>query len=313
MVSIIVPVYNVAQYLERCLDSLAGQTYRDVEIICVDDGSTDSSSALLDAYAERDERLVVVHKKNGGVSSARNEGLQRAAGRYVAFVDPDDTVELNMVELMMDALVQSGADFAVSGYWDCDENDVPQAYHGPTRVDKKLEGYQELTPMTIARRLPYSCMKMYRRSIIEQAGLRFDETIRIGEDYIFDLQYLMHSRTVYYVNEGLYHYCHRQDSCLGQCAAGRFSPERYKAMIRGRRKLFAQVPASPPGLTSAQWRTQVFCGVLEACKIAWAHCSMPAGIPLMLYGAVEALRSYLMSPKVATLSFVCRMLREKRI
>ena len=235
MVSVIVPVYNVAQYLERCLDSLAEQSYRDVEIICVDDGSTDSSPAILDAYAARECRLVVVHKKNGGVSSARNEGLRRATGQYVAFVDPDDTVEPGMAELMINALVQTGADFAVSGYWDCDENDVPLAYHGPTRVARKMEGCQELTPMTVARRLPYSCMKMYRRSIIERAGIRFDETIRIGEDYIFDLQYLMHCRTGYYINEGLYHYCHRLDSCLGQCASGRFSPERYKAMIRGRR------------------------------------------------------------------------------
>ena len=102
LVSVIVPVYNVAPYLEQCLDSIVNQTYRNLEIILVDDGSTDESGAICDRYAEQDSRIQVVHKENGGQSSARNVALDMMTGEWVLFVDSDDWIELNTLELLFE-------------------------------------------------------------------------------------------------------------------------------------------------------------------------------------------------------------------
>lgn len=111
-VSIIVPIYNKEKYLEKCLDSILGQTYRDLEIILVDDGSTDNSLAICQRYAEKDLRIKIYHKSNGGVSSARNLGLEKSTGKYISFVDPDDFIHSEFIEQLETMLVQSDAEIA---------------------------------------------------------------------------------------------------------------------------------------------------------------------------------------------------------
>lgn len=102
LVSVVVPVYNVSSYLEQCLDSVVNQTYKNLEIILVDDGSTDDSGAICDRYAEKDSRIQVIHKENGGLSSARNVGLERITGEWALFIDSDDWIELNTLELLFE-------------------------------------------------------------------------------------------------------------------------------------------------------------------------------------------------------------------
>ena len=115
MISILVPVYNVSKYLRQCLDSLVNQTIKDIEIICVDDGSTDSSHEILEEYAAADSRIVIVTKANGGLPSARNAGLDVAKGKYVGFVDGDDYVDTDMYRKMYNAAVANDADIVVCG------------------------------------------------------------------------------------------------------------------------------------------------------------------------------------------------------
>ena len=117
IVSIIVPVYNVEAYLQRCVDSILAQTFTDFELILVDDGSTDSSPAICDTYAARDARVIVIHKKNGGVSSARNEALDIIQGEYVAFCDSDDYWEANLIECTLGAMYAAQADCVHFGYY----------------------------------------------------------------------------------------------------------------------------------------------------------------------------------------------------
>ena len=121
MISVIVPVYNVEKYLRQCLDSVLAQTYRELEIILVDDGSTDGSGAICDEYATRDSRIKVVHQQNGGLSSARNAGLDLATGEYVAFVDSDDYIHETMLELLYQALVENNADTVICNFERVDE------------------------------------------------------------------------------------------------------------------------------------------------------------------------------------------------
>ena len=117
MISIIVPVYNVEPYLRKCLDSILDQTYRDLEILIIDDGSTDGSGAICDEYAGKDDRIKVFHTENNGLSAARNLGLSKAQGKFVGFVDSDDWIEPDMFGVMHTRLNKSGADMCVSGFW----------------------------------------------------------------------------------------------------------------------------------------------------------------------------------------------------
>lgn len=118
VVSIIVPVYKVEQYLDRCVESLVGQTFGDIEIILVDDGSPDNSGKMCDTWAEKDERIRVIHKENGGLSDARNYGIEAAQGEYVAFIDSDDWIDDDMIEVLYNAVKQYGADIAECS-WRC--------------------------------------------------------------------------------------------------------------------------------------------------------------------------------------------------
>ena len=112
-VSVILPVYNVEKYIRQCLDSIVNQTLKDIQIICVDDGSTDSSPEIIEEYARKDSRVIAIHQENGGAGAARNNGLRHAAGKYLSFLDSDDFFELNMLEEAYNCAEQYGADFVV--------------------------------------------------------------------------------------------------------------------------------------------------------------------------------------------------------
>lgn len=116
LISVIVPVYNVEKYLKRCVESLINQTYNDLEIVIVDDGSTDGSSAICDSYAKKDSRIKVIHKQNGGLADACNTGLKVASGDYIGFVDSDDYVHKDMYKILMEGLKKHGADVAFCGF-----------------------------------------------------------------------------------------------------------------------------------------------------------------------------------------------------
>ena len=120
-ISIIVPIYNVEKYLPRCIESLMGQTYKNIEIILVNDGSTDNCRHICNDYKKRDNRIIVFHQKNAGVSNARNTGLKVASGQFVGFCDPDDWVESKMYEEMLAAINKKNADIAICGYEYYDE------------------------------------------------------------------------------------------------------------------------------------------------------------------------------------------------
>lgn len=122
-VSIIVPCYNVAPYVEACLDSLVNQSLRNIEIICVNDGSTDVTPALLDAWAEKEDRIRVIHRENGGQALARNLGMDMAGGEYVGFVDPDDYVEPSMFARLVEEARRHGADVTACGYTSFSDGD----------------------------------------------------------------------------------------------------------------------------------------------------------------------------------------------
>lgn len=211
-ISIVVPVYNQQRYLVECLDSLRDQTFADIEVVCVDDGSTDGSPALLDGYTGLGARLRVVHQRNAGVAAARNRGLDEARGTYVMFVDSDDFIRTDTCELLHNVAREQDADIVVFGGKTFPESNWADDCFAKRRVTYKGESLKAVFLEPGSN--PLMCNKMYRRSMLDDAGLRFDPALRLGEDNAFQFATFPHARTVAYTPETLYFYRSHAESAV---------------------------------------------------------------------------------------------------
>lgn len=222
--SIIVPVYNVSNYLCDCLDSIISQSYSDFECIIVDDGSTDGSGSTCDEYAERDSRIRVFHKENGGVSSARNLGLDNAQGEWVYFVDADDQVLPRGLQTMVDC-ISDDVDIVLAGYKRYDE-DGHIIYEIDDRIVCMMDKRESLSTL-YARHgkyydfLTYGCIRILRNKIIQEYNLRFDTGLTNKEDTLFLVQYICRSSgKTRFTTTPVYRYNQRNDSAMGAWKRG---------------------------------------------------------------------------------------------
>ena len=202
MYSVVIPVYEAKDSLMRCVESWLGQTEEDLELILVDDGSTDGSGSLCDACAGKDERVRVIHQKNAGVSAARNAGIERAKGEYLLFTDSDDYVARDYLEQMGKALVRSGADLVLCGFHHLYEGADIVKLPGESRVFRLLEGEEDFLTLYEQSFLNMPWNKLYKR---ERAG-RFDTSLSLGEDLLFNLDYLGRCEKVAVLAEPLCYY-----------------------------------------------------------------------------------------------------------
>lgn len=209
LVSIVIPVYNVEQYLNRCMESVVGQTYTNLEIILVDDGSKDNSSAICDEWGKKDDRILVIHQKNGGLSNARNTGINNASGKWIMFVDSDDMVSFNIVEQLMQLAISQGADIAIGGVKHIfDENTITFAEQvAPVFT---YDAKQAIKEMWYQRSfLPSAWGKIYKRSLFD--NIRFTEKILFEDiDVMHEVFWLCNK--IVYKNIPLYGYVHRENS-----------------------------------------------------------------------------------------------------
>lgn len=203
-VSLIVPVYNVYNYLDRCLDTLINQTYKTIEIIAVNDGSTDNSEDIIDKYMKKDTRVKKYNKENGGLSSARNFGIKYATGEYIMFLDSDDYFELDMVEKMLDKMNKNGSDICVC--------DMVKEYEDGTYIStlKGIDGESTINNLLLS--LPSACNKLFKKTLIKEQFLEK----RYYEDLGTVPLIITNCKTVSYVSEGFYHYIQRQGSIMHQ-------------------------------------------------------------------------------------------------
>lgn len=207
-ISVIVPVYNTESYLRECIESILRQSYADFELLLVDDGSTDESAAICDEYEAKDSRVRAFHKPNGGVSSARNLGLDNANGEWVAFVDSDDNVAETYLAELADC-VSDDVDLVVSGVYLINDK---LAYFPPTRklaIETDLAFLDEQLCSTYLR-TPWA--KMFRCGIIQAESIRFNTKMRISEDTEFILNYLPYVHGIQFVSAHSYYY---KDSWMG--------------------------------------------------------------------------------------------------
>lgn len=213
LVSVIVPVYKVEQYLDECMQSIVSQTYRNLEIIVVDDGSPDSCPEKCEEWAARDSRIHVVHKENGGLSSARNAGIRVMHGRYVSFVDSDDIIELDMLEIMVDDIQQQHATIVVCGSTIIDENGspYPQPHVVATKAYTSTDALLQMLYCT--NYIPNTAWgKLYDRSLFEGMNpIRFPDGLN-SEDYYFNSIAYWRSQRVYVDGRQKYRYRKRSGS-----------------------------------------------------------------------------------------------------
>lgn len=214
--SVILPVYNVALYLERCVDSVLSQSLKDYEIILVDDGSTDASGQICDAYAEKHPNIRVIHKINGGLASARNAGLELAQGEYVWWVDSDDWIEPGALEQLHKASCENMPDIVKFRYFRVEKesqeipcNIEPGEYAGEEAVSKLLDRAFYAT----GKYLLSACFHVYRRSFLKRTNITFISEKKVGsEDYLFNLCVLPMAQSVCVLSVPLYSYYLREGS-----------------------------------------------------------------------------------------------------
>ena len=238
LISVIVPVYNVAVYLRKCLDSVLGQDYESLEVILIDDGSKDASGAICDEYAAKDSRVKVIHQPNAGAAAAKNAGLRVATGEFLSFVDSDDTLEPGAYRYMVDLLKESGADVVQCAFRDM--------YVGRTEDRVFREGRSEEDKASYLDRLPedWTCSllwnKLYKRSLYE--GVFFEEGHRIDDEY-FTYQGILNAGKIVCDDRVVYNYRRRVSGAMAAPAAReRLIYDRADCMDKRREKVKARIP-----------------------------------------------------------------------
>lgn len=238
IVSVIIPVYNVEQFLPRCVKSVLHQTLKELEIILIDDGSPDNSAAICDRYAQQDNRVVVIHKKNGGLASARNAGIRVARGEYIFFLDSDDWLEPDGMEHLVQLAEQYAVDFVRyrairTGWPGLPENapcmlesvrEIPGGMYNAERIRVSIYPRLLATPELTLGPVVGAWGALYRLSFLNKHNLLFYENIQFSEDVLFSANVICHSRNFYYDDvPGVYHYFYNQSSISKSFRAGRWT------------------------------------------------------------------------------------------
>lgn len=213
LVSIIVPVYNVEKYLDKCVESLIKQTYSNIEIILIDDGATDNSGIMCDKWAREDKRVKVIHTENRGLSAARNVGIENSLGKFLGFVDSDDWVEPEMIEILMNNMLICNADISSCAMKkDYDEQKIVFQKQFGYKLIKQKQMFHEVLCNEMV--YGYVCNKLFLKDIIKD--LRFDEKLFSQEDMDFTMKYLERCKNCVYTESEYYHYRQRRESMTGE-------------------------------------------------------------------------------------------------
>ena len=224
-ISVIIPIYNTASYLPQCLGSVLAQSYQNLEIFCVDDGSTDDSGAVCDQFAQRDSRIKILYQENRGKSAACNRALELCTGSYISIIDSDDWLEPDMYRVLVRKLEQAAdIDIAVCGFWQDSEKEsrlmvnttpvpeIPMEMRAFLRYIYERDMYRGVAS--------YLWNRIFRRELLERGeSVRFDETLRVGEDVVFSAQCYLRARQIIYTGEARYHYRQHAASLMHNKAA----------------------------------------------------------------------------------------------
>lgn len=271
-ISVIIPVYKAEQFLAKCLDSILSQTFENWECLLIDDGSPDNSGYICDKYAYNDSRIIVYHKTNGGVSSARNHGIKKSSGEWIMFVDSDDYIEPETLEVSLKAIGKD-VDLVVFGI---EENHL---YNNTTKspdltyIGKEGASIQEeLEEADKNGWLQGPVCKLFRRDIIVNNRIFFDPIMSYGEDTKFSFEYFLHCKEVRILHNYLYHYCFRNNDSLTNRKLDWEYTVNLAKMLKDVRTRFAEHFDMPPsyyqfiGFVYASWMTNALSKIIYSNK-----------------------------------------------
>lgn len=235
LVCVVVPIYKTEKYISKCVDSILSQTYTNLEVVLVDDGSPDRCGAICDEYAARDSRVKVIHKENEGVSVARNAGIDAAKGEYVAFVDSDDYVMPSYIERLCNAVVNDCSDMAVCNM--IREEGLKR--EAMLKLDdcvvrgSRIYRYMKRVNRALLFPLLYGPIwrRIFKMDIIKEHNIRFTRALNVGEDEVMLCEYLQYARTVSVISDALYVYVD-SDTSVSAANIGRFDPRNNEALMR---------------------------------------------------------------------------------
>ena len=268
-ISVIVPVYKAEAYLSRCVDSILAQTYRDLEIVLVDDGSPDSSGAICDQYAEKDRRVRAIHQPNKGVSAARNAGLKNATGTWAAFVDSDDQIEPGYIQALASCAIKTPCDLVTGRLSDSRGNvrDLPPFARTVLSQEEILERFWTLLDGGLLNSV---CGKLFRRAKIESA---FFEEMRCGEDLRFTLDYLKNTAHMVLTDAEGYRCADDSADAPGTTKYRKRNLWEFSLYVGGVRELLEHIP--PEQRNQDRYEAFVFRGMCGDVK--WISRSRPFG------------------------------------
>lgn len=241
LISVVIPAYNIENYIAATLDSVLAQTYRNLQIIVVDDGSKDGTGAVLDEYAKQDSRLKVIHKENGGVTSARLRGIAEAKGKYIGFVDGDDYIEPKMYERLMENMKVHGAEISHCGYQMVFPSGKIDFYYntGKLVIQEKAQGCTDLLDGGFVE--PGLVNKLYRRELFEGLADWIDPTIRINEDLLMNFYLFRGAKMSVFEDICPYYYVLRK----GSAATSRVNEHKLRDPIRVQHLLYRETSEMP--------------------------------------------------------------------
>lgn len=243
LISVIVPVYKTEQYLDRCVESIVNQTYQNLEIILVDDGSPDNCPQMCDDWAKKDERIKVIHLENGGVANARNQGLKIANGEYIGFVDGDDWIEDRMYEILQNNMVDNDADISVCGYQINVENDVA----ANIRQVSQFDSLKQICTGDYKYGVLWN--KLYKSSVVQNHEM---PNLVCCEDLVFNYYVFKNAKTVIECDSKLYHYFQNKDSTVhSEFKIGAFDAIKSKEIILSEEENTALKEYAVRGLVSS--------------------------------------------------------------
>lgn len=207
MISIIIPIYNVSQYLNECIQSVVNQSYKGFECILIDDGSSDGSGIICDQWEQKDPRIKVIHQSNQGVSKARNRGIVEAKGEYITFIDSDDWIDSDYLNALLQPIKKCNVDLVVCGLQQCYTDGTFKNYAYKTGIIKIEKQFtNEFTDINKFFLFFGPYVKLYKRTIIQEYNILFSPAYSYGEDLLFNYNYLEYVKAVYIVDQCLYHY-----------------------------------------------------------------------------------------------------------
>ena len=306
LISVMIPVYQVREYLPQCLDSVVHQTYQNLEIILIDDGSTDGSGEICDEYAKRDRRIKVIHKENGGLVSARKVGLQSAKGELAAYVDSDDWIDPDAYQTMYQIMERNGADVVVAGHLECShggewpvENFIPPGTYRGEALEKEVFSRMLYEPsLGVWGLSPAVWDKLFKKDLVTDYQMQVDDRIWDGEDHAFVYPALLDAQCICITEKSFYHHRIRSDSVATGYDQRCF--ERFSYLFSLLKKQFSKSPYWHSVLEK-QFPYQMRWFVL---KHLWTELGVPPtghvfpfgkverGANIVLYGAGEVGRTF---------------------